>query len=226
MDLLPNELLIDILSKVIKDRIWLVIPLRTVCVLWHDLVNQMKESNMTQVYEAMANCNTTPLTDEAMLCTCLASDGYVGLMDWSIKQGWKIDSFTSDQAAEFGQLNVLKWLKENGHPCNGTICNYAAKNGHLDIIQWAHLQGYQMNKFTCANAAEGGHLEILRWLREHDCPWDELTCQQAANNGHLEVLQWARDQGCPWNEWHCKLACLHFVDKLGIMSDVYNTIFI
>ncbi len=196
MDDLPTEIIVEILAHVLNDRLWLAVPLKSVCRRWHGIIvghwlnstSGEDENNGRVSLLKRAVCNEIDMGffpfDKRLFCARIAGCGYLDLLGWARDQGCPWDKLTSTCAAKGGHLATLKWLKEQGCPWNEETCSYAALNGHLDV---------------------------LKWMRERACPWNSQTCSFAALRGHLELLKWAIRQGCPWDHNVCLL-----------LSEVFN----
>ncbi len=185
-DLLPNELVLKILTKHL-DPLWTAVC-KSVCHRWNRLLACLVDRE---------ECHK----NGCKYAHSLALEGHLGVLQWARSQGCPWDADTCANAARGGHLEVLQWARMQGCPWDERTCTHAAEGGHLEMLQWARSHSCPWDLWTCALAAQRGHLEVLQWLRSQGCPWDEDTCALAAEGGHLEVLLWARSQGCPWNEW-------------------------
>ncbi len=138
-DMVPNELLVDILLHL--PPIWYLVC-KSVCQRWR-LLLAISPSLSSYSSEFVAN---------------LAFRGHLQVLQWARSQGCPWDARTCPAAADGGHLEVLQWLRSQGCPWDGWTCANAAYRGHLEVLQWARSQGCPWNEWTCANAARGGHL--------------------------------------------------------------------
>ncbi len=201
MNTLPNEMLIKIFEYTLGCHLWLAIPLKTVCKLWYETIGHWPAYDKKIVRRAIDQpLILGPYEKSAKFCAHLASCGYLGILKWSIAQGWSYDSILMTEfAANGGHLNILKWLKEHNDLRSRTAYRESSKKGHLEILKWLKEENYKCDDCAFAYAAQNGHMEILQWMKEQRCPWDERACHYAAEAGQLEVLKWLREQDCPWN---------------------------
>ncbi len=130
-------------------------------------------------------------------------NGYLDVLKWGKRNGYKLDCQLSYIAAENGHLDILKWAREYECYWDKKVCAVAAENGHFELLRWARENGCDWDDYTCANAALNGHLEILKWARKNGCDWDKFTCSNAAINGHLDIIKWAKENGCDWDIYTC-----------------------
>ena len=133
------------------------------------------------------------------ICNDAAKYGYLDILKYGHKNGFRWSLEATIYAAENGHLDCLKYLHENGCDWNGSCCDDAAKNGHLDCLKYLFENGCEQNDDICDYAVENGHLDCLKYLRENGCDWNDNICDQAAYNGHLDVLMYLHENGCTWD---------------------------
>jgi hypothetical protein len=134
------------------------------------------------------------------LCFQCAQHGFLSLLRYLLRHGYKCNEQTCSVAAQSGHIDCLMELHQAGCPWNEWTCIRAAEKGHLDCLQFAIEHGCPPSKEICAYAAENGHLSILEYALSISLPWDEVTMFQTADNGSLELMTWCHQQGCPVDE--------------------------
>jgi len=160
MNDLPNELLVEIFSKLESPQV-------SICMMvnrkWNGILRGYKIG--IKVHEIHVHVKY----DE-----WAAYNGYLDLLKFA-----KINfggSVLCDASAIGGQLEVLKWARKNGCPWGKWTCITAVQNGHLEVLKWARENGCPWDEDICSHAAQNGHLEVLKWARENGYQWNEMTC--------------------------------------------------
>eukprot|EP00602_Paraphysomonas_sp_CaronLab_P012090 CAMPEP_0185041968 /NCGR_PEP_ID=MMETSP1103-20130426/41902_1 /TAXON_ID=36769 /ORGANISM="Paraphysomonas bandaiensis, Strain Caron Lab Isolate" /LENGTH=379 /DNA_ID=CAMNT_0027581919 /DNA_START=33 /DNA_END=1169 /DNA_ORIENTATION=+ len=153
--------------------------------------------------------------DSDTLCTQLAADGNVRLLEWARSQEYSWSWETSQAAAKYKNSDVLEWLIEQTPPCplNTYTSQLIAENGWANMIQRISNSSNlppSWSRTICAGACRGGHLDILQWASSRNPPYPLTTacCINAAEAGHLYIIQWLLSQNppCPW-DWRVT-ACI------------------
>lgn len=72
--------------------------------------------------------------------TCTAgavAGGHVGVLAWTISNGFLLDRFVCHSAASAGNLQMLAWAVRNRCPWDPVLCRDVSKrNGHLHVEKW------------------------------------------------------------------------------------------
>ena len=150
------------------------------------------------------------LYGETDFCSRVAETNKLELLKWAREQTkceW--DRWTTDAAAEQGNLEMVKYCVANECPIGAFACADAAENGHLEILKYLHEEAKApWYWYTATWEAENGHLHILEYLieRKYD-KYDEYACWYAARNGYLDCLKYLHETAkAPWDYWAVRYA--------------------
>lgn len=152
------------------------------------------------------NLDTSPF----WLVTYSARHGYVKILEYAMKKGYKTDHVL-EIAVNHGRLGVLQWLKElqpfaSLSTWSSSCCSTAAGNGDLEMLEWLVRYGCHATEACIVMAATNGHVHILDWIKkkspiywdngdELDIKWlerDWNILSVCTERGHLNVLKWLK----------------------------------
>lgn len=77
----------------------------------------------------------------------------------------KTAKICSDIAYE-GNLALLQWVRQQGCPWDEETCYLAARMGRLNVLQWARKKGCPWHDWHC-EAASRQHPDTSRWILDH-----------------------------------------------------------
>ncbi|CAL6397875.1 unnamed protein product [Bathycoccus prasinos] len=143
------------------------------------------------------------LYGETDFCSRVAETNKLELLKWAREEKkceW--DRWTTDAAAEQGNLEMVKYCVANECPIGERACVFAAFNGHLECLKYLREEAKApWDSWTADWAARNGHLHILEYLveRKYD-KYDECACRLAAKFGHLDCLKYLHETAkAPWD---------------------------
>jgi len=129
-----------------------------------------------------------------------AEQGNLEMIKYCVANECPITEFTCACAAKYGQLECLKYLHEEVKaPWNWNTAEWAASKGHLHVLEYLFERKYdKFDSWACKYAAMYGHLECLKFLHETaKAPWDSDAVQCAHKKKRYECLQYLLDNDCP-----------------------------
>ena len=151
------------------------------------------------------------LFGERRFCREVAQTNKLELLKWIREEkrcDW--DEWTSNEAAEQGNLEMIKYCVANECPISEYACARAAEYGHLECLKYLHeeVKAPWNSRTAAAWAAENGHLHILEYLVERKYKhYEENACSCAAQNGHLDCLKFLHETAkAPWNSYAVRYA--------------------
>jgi hypothetical protein len=141
-----------------------------------------------------------------------ARKGQMDVIEWTCTQGYFFEKRLFEQAALGGQVKVLKWAHDKNVVWDyAFVADCAASAGHVEVLEWMRTHGTEKQRrecrpgiadssfpFNCSKAAaRGGHVSVLEWLKQHGIPIRHVcVCwREAAIKGHIRVLDWLLDNG-------------------------------
>jgi len=129
-----------------------------------------------------------------------AEQGNLEMIKYCVANECPITEFTCACAAKYGQLECLKYLHEEVKaPWNWNTAEWAASKGHLHVLEYLFERKYdKFDSWACKYAAMYGHLECLKFLHETaKAPWDSDAVRKAHKYNHVECVQYLLDNDCP-----------------------------
>ena len=125
---------------------------------------------------------------------------------WENKSLWPSywDEQFCCRVAETNKLELLKWAREE-KKCEWDrwTTDAAAEQGNLEMVKYCVANECPIGERACVFAAFNGHLECLKYLREEaKAPWGTSVLYQAHTNKNLECLRYAVEKKCPgWSNY-------------------------
>lgn len=120
--------------------------------------------------------------------------------------------YTSFTAARYGWIEVLRWLRRYGWKPNTSTWMAAAFHGQFGVFRYlidlGELTTTVLRYMEVMHmAAASGNLEVCKYLRALGFCFDGDFCAEAARKKHLSILTWAIGNGCDYDAEWCRYAC-------------------
>ena len=180
---LPNEILVIILTKVVKLHQGLVKPCKLVCKQWQTIVLMLSSSkNIQKLY-------MVPRTIGNYI-----QRGYVRkkFILWLRGLGYS----ESDVCLEITKLNLphrFKWAYQQKFPLDRRIYSTASSVGSLDILNWLYDRNIKPNQQSLLRSVDSGSVDVIKWFLDRKCGFHPRLYNLAAKHGHVEIINWLLD---------------------------------
>lgn len=206
MSTLPDDILVDVASKLWHDNIPLSFTSRY-------YVQRKRLLDLQTHYPGTLECNTSsfslivkrpeileflitlPLSQQCaeMVARCSAQVGNFDIVK-QLENKISIDKI-SWHAAYGGYLDIVEWASNKGDDDFDHIAIYAAQGGHLDIVEWASQKGATNFNIMACSAAKSGHLSIVEWAIDKGATEFNWIANHAAFGGFGGIVKWLVAKG-------------------------------
>lgn len=189
VDLLPDEILLHVMSFLPHTCAERFGRIGSTCRRWHALVRDGDQA------DDGGPCRDLDHVFRRDHAACLTPRMFT---HWSFAKGNVRDRVYS--AIQAGAARCLDSICDRTGYMPGTSeCAQAAMANRFAVLKRLRARGCEWDAWTCACIADRGTLEVLQWARQNGCPWDARTCDFAAHRNHYPMLRWARENGCGWS---------------------------
>lgn len=106
------------------------------------------------------------------------------ILEWGIKNKFRLSYNVSTCASAIGDLELLKFLYKNKCPMNEWVLTEAVAHNNYDVMEWAYKHNCGIESYALVYALKNKNDRIIEWLLEHDCSYDEDIVNIACKYGY------------------------------------------
>ena len=108
----------------------------------------------------------------------------IDILEWGIKNKFRLSYNVSTCASAIGDLELLKFLYKNKCPMNEWVLTEAVAHNNYDVMEWAYKHNCGIESYALVYALKNKNDRIIEWLLEHDCSYDEDIVNIACKYGY------------------------------------------